>query len=425
MNEEQQSPAAATPPTAPAPRRGAGTRRKGLALVGGAVLIAGAAVFAWWLLVLRHVESTDNAYVQGYVVVITPQVSGTVVAVGADDTDTVAAGQPLVKLDAADARVALEQAEAQLAQAVREARGLFANDAPLKAQVAQRETEVARAATEVARAEEDLQRRQPLVASGAIGREEFEHAKAQLASARAAFTTAQSGVASVREQLAAHRTQTEGLQPEQHPAVKRAAARVREAWLALKRCEIAAPVAGVVARRNVQLGQRVAAGAPLMSVVALETLWVDANFKEGQLGRLRIGQRAELVADIYGTKVTFTGTVVGLGAGTGSAFALLPAQNATGNWIKIVQRVPVRIALDAAQLKAHPLRVGLSMEVTVDVRRGEGAPVAAAPAGPAASAAQSAAKPGAETLLFDTVEREADERVQKIIAVHLPAPKRR
>jgi membrane fusion protein (multidrug efflux system) len=384
-------------------------RRKGLAWVGGAVLAGAALAAAYWALVLNHFESTDNAYVQGHVVQITPQVSGTVVAIQADDTDVVRAGQPLVKLDTADARVALEQAEAQLAQAVRESRGLFADDAPLRAQVAQRETEVARAATEVARADEDLQRRVPLVASGAIGREEFEHAKSQLAAARAVLATAHSGVSSAREQLAAHRSLTEGLAPEQHPGVMRAAARVREAWLTLKRCEIAAPVAGMVARRNVQLGQRVAAGAPLMSVVALDSLWVDANFKEGQIGRLRIGQPTTLVADLYGTKVTFHGTVAGLGAGTGAAFALLPAQNATGNWIKIVQRVPVRIELDAAELRAHPLRIGLSMEVKVDVRRDDGPLVGEA----------GRTQPAAETRLPEALEHEADERVQKIIAKHV------
>ncbi|MCC6246641.1 MAG: efflux RND transporter periplasmic adaptor subunit [Rubrivivax sp.] len=395
-----------------------GARRKGLVWVTAVVLAAGAAGIAWWALVLRHAESTDNAYVQGHVVQITPQVAGTVVAVLVEDTDAVRAGQPLVRLDAADARVALEQAEAQLAEAVRAARSLFANETPLRALVSQRETEVARAATDVARAEEDVQRRTPLVQTGAIGREEYEHARAQLAAARAALATAQSGVASAREQFAAHRVQTEGLAPERHPAVQRAAARVREAWLALARCEITAPVAGTVARRSVQLGQRVAAGAPLMSVVGLGTLWVDANFKEGQLGRLRIGQPATLVADVYGTRVKFRGTVAGLGAGTGAAFALLPAQNATGNWIKIVQRVPVRIALDAAELKAHPLRVGLSMHVTVDVRDGE---AAAAPVASVASAAPpaSAASSTPSTAADDAIEHAAGERVQQIIARHL------
>lgn len=406
-------------PESATPLRRNGARRKGLLWVGGAVLLGGALATAWWALVLRHIESTDNAYVQGNVVQITPQVGGTVVAIQADDTDVVRAGQVLVKLDTADARVALEQAEAQLAQAVREARSLFAGETPLRAAVAQRETEVARAAADVAKAEEDLQRRAPLVQTGAIGREEHEHAKAQLAAARAVLATAQSGVTTAREQLAAHRAQTEGLAPGRHPAVQRAAARVREAWLSLKRCEVAAPVAGTVARRSVQLGQRVAAGAPLMSVVGLDSLWVDANFKEGQLGRLRVGQPATLVADVYGRKVTFDGTIVGLGAGTGAAFALLPAQNATGNWIKIVQRVPVRIALDPAQLKAHPLRVGLSMEVTVDVRRGDGPLVAGA----------TRAQPLAETRLFDALEQEADARVQQIVVQQLgraaaPAPKR-
>jgi membrane fusion protein (multidrug efflux system) len=384
-------------------------RRKALAVVGGALVLGGLAWAGWWALVASKVETTDNAYVQGNVVQITPQLAGTVVAIHADDTDVVKAGQPLVRLDPADAKLALEQAQAQLGQTVREVRTLYANNATLKAQIALREAEVARAQAELARAQDDVNRRQPLVASGAVGQEEFSHASAQLAAARSALAAAQSAVAAAREQLASNQALTEGTPVEQHPGVQRAAAGVREAWLAVKRADLLAPLDGVVARRSVQVGQRVAAGAPLMTVVALDKLWVDANFKEGQLRRMRAGQPAVLTADVYGQKVEYHGRVVGLGAGTGAAFALLPAQNATGNWIKVVQRVPVRITLDPKDLAAHPLRVGLSMAVTVDVSQGDGPPLASA----------GRSQPVAQTTVFDALAREADAEVQRIVRANL------
>ena len=330
-------------------------------------------------------------------------------AIGAEDTDFVRAGQVLVTLDSADARVALEQAEAQLAQTVREVRTLFANNAPLKAQVSLRQADLARAQAEVARAQDDVNRRRPLLASGAVGKEEFEHATAQLATAQSTATAAQSAVRAAQEQLLASQTQTDGTAPAEHPNVQRAAARVREAWLALERTQLKAPLDGYVAKRGVQLGQRVAAGAPLMTVVALKDLWVDANFKESQLKNLRIGQNATLQADVYGSKVVFNGTVTGLGAGTGAAFSLLPAQNASGNWIKIVQRVPVRIALDPEQVAAHPLRVGLSMDVSVDIRQQEGKMLADSPR----------SMPPQATEVFDAQLRAADSQVLAIIAANL------
>lgn len=380
-------------------------RRRGLALVAIAVVLAGAGWAGWHWLHGRHHESTDNAYVAGNVVQITPQVAGTVVAILADDNDRLKAGQPLVRLDTADMRVALEQAEAQLAQTVREVRSLYAGNATLQAQVALRKADLARAQAEQRRAQEDVDRRAPLVATGAVGREEYEHATAQLASARSAAAAAQSAVIAAREQLATARVMTEGTGPEQHPNVERAAARVREAALALQRADLLAPIDGHVARRSVQVGQRVQAGAPLMTVVALDRVWVDANFKEGQLADLRIGQPAELVADVYGTRVVYHGRVAGLGAGTGSAFALLPAQNATGNWIKVVQRVPVRIALDPAELASHPLRIGLSMEVTVDTADTGGTALASAPR------EQAVAAMAADT----AAQRAVDERIARIV----------
>jgi membrane fusion protein (multidrug efflux system) len=390
-------------------------RRLALTAVAAAVVLAGVAYGAYYALVLSHFEHTDNAYVQAHVVQVTPQLGGTVVAVEADDTDFVKAGQPLVMLDPADARVALDQAEAQLAQTVREVRTLFANNAALKAQVALREAEQSRVKSELARAEDDVRRRAPLVTTGAVGKEEFDHANAQLAAARSAVAAANSAVLAAREQLASNQSLTDNTSVAEHPNVLRAAARVREAHLALERVALVSPVNGHVARRNVQVGQRVQAGTPLLSVIALDHVWVDANFKESQLKDLRIGQPVTMQADLYGKQVQYHGHVEGLGAGTGAAFALLPAQNATGNWIKVVQRVPVRVSLDPRELAAHPLRVGLSIEARVDVSDTSGKMLADVPratsgAAPAASAA---------------VDTAADRAVQDIIAANLgrrPAP---
>lgn len=386
-------------------------RRKALALATVVVLAAAVAYGAYWALVLDHYESTDNAYVQGNVVQITPQVGGTVVAINADDTDHVKAGQVLVKLDPADARVALEQAEAQLAQTVREVRTLYANNATLKAQIAVRKAEALRARSDLARALDDVERRAPLVATGAVGQEELDHSRAQLTAARNSASAAQAALAAAREQLASSRTLTDGTVVDRHPSVLRAAARVREAFLALQRAELLAPVEGYVAKRSVQLGQRVQAGVPLMSVIPLGQVWVEANFKETQLRDMRLGQPVELTADVYGSKLAYHGVVAGLGAGTGSAFALLPAQNASGNWIKVIQRVPVRVALDAKEVAEHPLRVGLSMEVRVDVRDTRGRMLAE---GTRASSAE-------RTAVYDTGDHAAAADVRRIIADNLRA----
>ena len=384
-------------------------RKKALLTIAALVLLGGAATAAYEWLVASKIETTDNAYVQGHLVQITPQIGGTVVAVQAEETDYVKAGQPLVRLDPADARVALQQAEAQLAQTVRQVRTLYANNGALAAQVTLRQADVAKAQAEVARATEDLKRRESLSGSGAVSREELQHAQAQLANARSALAGAEAAVVAAREQWQSNQAMTEGTSVEQHPSVQAAAARVREAWLATQRVALAAPVDGYVAKRNVQLGQRVAAGSALMTIVPLQQVWVDANFKEVQLRQLRLGQPAKLTADVYGKTVTYSGRVAGLGAGTGAAFALLPAQNATGNWIKVVQRVPVRIALDPAQLAEHPLRVGLSMAVEVDVRDQGGKTLADAP-----STVQ------AQVATLD--DAGAQEVVQRIVRANLAQP---
>ncbi len=398
--------------TTTAPPEKNAARRRGLTVIAAVVALGGIGWGVWHWMHARNFETTDNAYVAGNVVQITPQVSGTVLAIGADDTDFVRAGQLLVQLDATDARVALQQAEAQLAQTVREVRTLYANNAPLQAQVSLRQADLARARAEAARAQDDVNRRRPLLASGAVGKEEFQHATAQLAASQSAVAAAEAAVLAAREQLAAGQTQTEGTRPQEHPNVQRAAAKVREAWLALERAELKAPVDGTVAKRGVQLGQRVAAGAPLMTLVGLSDLWVDANLKESQLERVHIGQPAEVTADVYGKKVVYHGSVSGLGAGTGAAFALLPAQNATGNWIKVVQRVPVRIALQPEEVAAHPLRVGLSMDVSIDVRDQSGKTLAVTPR----------SEPLTSTTVFDEPLRAADARVQQIVADNLGRP---
>jgi membrane fusion protein (multidrug efflux system) len=396
---------------APAVKAGNPKRRRALTALAAVVIVAGGGwgIYEW--LVASHYEDTDNAYVQGNVIQITPQVTGTVLSIMADDTDFVKAGQPLVQLDPADARLALAQSEAALGQAVRQVRTLYANNGSLAAQVTLKQADIAKAQSDIARAQDDLKRRQALTGNGAVSKEELNHSETALSNAKSALAAAQAGVASAREQLTSNQSLTEGTSVEQHPNVLAAAAKVRESWLAVQRVALPAPVDGYVAKRTVQLGQRVAAGTPMMSIVPLNQLWVDANFKEVQLRNIRIGQPVKLTADLYGKKVEYDGKVAGLGVGTGAAFALLPAQNATGNWIKVVQRVPVRIALDAEQLKASPLRVGLSMDAEVDVTDKGGKALADAPRSTAF----------AQTQVYADVDRaaEADADVARIIAANL------
>ena len=358
--------------TSPTEKNGNGKRKLMLIVVAIIVLIAVIIWGVYWYLVASHYQSTDDAYVAGNVIQITPQVSGTVVEINADDTDYVTAGKVLVRLDPNDAEVELKQAEAELAQAVRQARTLYANDAVVSASLDERKADLARTKTDVDKAREDLQRRQAVVSTGAVSKEEVEHAQTTLNNALSAMSSAKSSLIGAQEQLTSSHAQTEGTTVETHPNVEAAAAHVREAYLARERCDITAPATGQLAKRSVQIGQHIQTGSPLMAIIPLNQLWVDANFKESQLKGMRIGQPVEVYADVYGSKVEYKGRIAGLGAGTGAAFSLLPAQNATGNWIKIVQRIPVRIEIDKDQLKTHPLRIGLSIDAKVDVSDSSG-----------------------------------------------------
>jgi len=391
---EDTSKAAVNATPAPANGKMTAKRRTLIAAVLGSFLLAGVAYGAYWMLVSRYVQTTDDAYVSGNVVQITPQIAGTVVAIHADDTQFVQAGQALVELDQADAKVALDRAEAELAKTVREVRNLFATTGQLRAAAELQQSDLKRA-------EDDLARRERLGASGAVSGEELQHARDAVRSAQAALAAAQ-------QQLEANRARTDRTTIEDHPEVRAAAARVRDAYLTYARTTLPAPVSGFVAKRSVQLGQRVGPGAPLMAVVPLDAVWVDANFKEAQLAGMRVGQPVTLTADLYGGKVDYRGRIAGFGAGTGSAFAVLPAQNATGNWIKIVQRVPVRIALEPEELAAHPLRIGLSMQVKVDTRRRDGERLP-----------QVARSPhDYTTSVFGPLDDKASERVKSIIAAN-------
>jgi membrane fusion protein, multidrug efflux system len=349
--------AAATPPT-PERRSPGRARRVGLFGLGAVVVLSGLLYAGYWFFDARYFESTDDGYVNGDVVQVTSEVPGTVLSLNVDDTQFVEAGQPLLRLDPADAAIAEENAEADLARAVRQVRGLFAQGQELRAQIEQRQ-QAARTA------DDDLQRRGSLIADGAISAEELSHA-------RDAVTTTRANVAAAREQLSQTVAQIDGTTIANHPQVLAAAAAVRNAALALHRTDLVSPVSGVIAKRSVQVGQRVAPGTPLLAVVPLENVWVDANFKEVQLERMRDGQPVTVRTDLYGHQVTYHGHLAGIAAGSGNAFALLPSQNASGNWIKIVQRVPVRILLDPAELKAHPLRIGLSTTVRVDLHNTSG-----------------------------------------------------
>jgi membrane fusion protein (multidrug efflux system) len=340
-------------------------RKTWLTILAVLVIVGGLGVWAWHELYGRWSESTDDAYVNGNVVEITPLTTGTVVSIGADDGDLVHEGQVLLNFDPSDAEVGLQSAEANLARTVRQVRGLYSNVDGMKAQVAAQKAEVQKA-------QENFSRRRNLAAGGAISQEELSHARDDLASAQSALNSAQ-------QQLASSSALVDDTVVSSHPEVQAAAAQLRQAYLAHARTTLIAPVTGYVAKRTVQLGQRVQPGTALMAVIPLNQLWIDANFKETQLRQMRIGQPVDIETDLYGSSVKFSGTVDSLGAGTGSAFALLPAQNATGNWIKIVQRVPVRIHINAEELAQHPLRIGLSTLVEVNLHDQSGPVLAQQP----------------------------------------------
>ncbi|RKP50246.1 HlyD family secretion protein [Pararobbsia silviterrae] len=375
---------------APAEQPKNSKRTRMMLLLALVIIIAAVGYGFYYFSYARFHEDTDDAYVNGNVVQITPQVVGTVIAVNADDTQTVQVGQPVVMLDAADSKIALQQAEATLAQTVRQVRTLYVNNNAYQADVQQRQADVSRA-------QDDLKRRLAVAQTGAVSLEEISHAKDAVKVAQAALIASE-------QNLASNRALTERTTIAQHPNVLAAAAKVRDAYLNYARNTLPAPVTGYVAKRSVQVGQRVSPGTPLMAVVPLNGVWIDANFKEVQLKNMRIGQPAELTADVYGNSVVFHGKVVGFSAGTGSAFSLLPAQNATGNWIKVVQRLPVRIELDPKELEAHPLRIGLSMQVNVETKETNGGELG------------NAKNTTYETDVFAKYGEQADAEIARVIA---------
>ncbi|MBS0621143.1 MAG: efflux RND transporter periplasmic adaptor subunit [Verrucomicrobia bacterium] len=320
-------------------------------------LAIGLGYFLYWLLWGQFHEYTDDAYVGGNKVIVMPQVPGIVTSLSALSTDYVVKGRVLVELDRTDAKIALDRSIAELGDAVRQVVGLFEQVERLSAETAGRKAEFVKSA-------QDYDHRKKLIEEGGVSLEEFEHATAALEFAFSSLIATEHAWISALAQV-------EGTTIETHPLVEKGKNGVRSAFVALERCTIEAPVTGIVAQRTVQVGEHVRPGQPLLSIVPLEEMWVDANYKENQLTHMRIGQKAVIHSDIYGREVQFTGTLVGIGGGTGSVFSILPPQNATGNWIKIVQRIPVKFELDPHQLKEFPLRLGLSMEVTVDIREKE------------------------------------------------------
>ncbi|MFN7836158.1 MAG: efflux RND transporter periplasmic adaptor subunit [Burkholderiaceae bacterium] len=388
------------------------------------VALLGLGWLSYYLLLGRFSEETDNAYVGGDQIVVAAQTVGTVVQVLADENQSVKAGQTLVRLDDTDARLALSQSEAQLADTIRSVKTLFDNVIAGQSAVTARQADIVRAGEELNRlrndlviAQTDLKRRQTAFEQGAVSAEELEHArnavaqlKVQQAAANATLQQARAADKQANAGLASARTQTSQVDVATHPRVLQAVSRVREAYLNILRCSIVAPIDGQTAKRNVQVGSRIMPGAPLMTVISLQQLWVDANFKESQLRNIRLGQPAKLRADLYGSSRTFRGTVSGLSAGTGGAFSLLPAQNATGNWIKIVQRVPVRIAIHPDDIRQAPLRIGLSMDAVVETRDQNGRLLAAQPV---ASVSQ--------TQVYDRLAAQAEKHAQDRLIHELQA----
>ncbi|HEX5419258.1 MAG TPA: efflux RND transporter periplasmic adaptor subunit [Gammaproteobacteria bacterium] len=375
-------------------------RRRRIALGSLAVMfaVAGAAYSGYWLTAGRYHESTEDAYVAGNRVPVMAEIHGTVVALMADNTMPVRQGQTIVRLDDTDARVALEQAEAKLASTVRRIQGEYAKEKQLEAEAATRKASLALAET-------DYRRSRNLHAKGVTSTQVLEHSATSVEVNRHEAAAAERALEVLRADLGATGVA-------HHPDVKLAAAEVRAAYLALERTKIVAPIAGFVANRNVQVGQQVDPGAPLMAIVPRDEVWVEANFKESQLDGIRIGQAVLMHADAYGGSVAFHGKVIGIGAGTGSAFSVLPPQNATGNWIKVVQRVPVRIGIARTELERHRLQIGLSMDVTVDTR-------ADADPNETSRALDIVDPAGYTTSVYDSRGADADGLIARIIAANV------
>jgi membrane fusion protein (multidrug efflux system) len=381
---------AAPPPAAAAPR----SRRPLIVLGIIALALLGWALY--YLLVARGRVTTEDAYVNGNLVRLTPQVAGTVVAINADETQFVHHGQVLVQLDRRDAEVALAQSKANLAQTVRDVAQLFAEESRDAALVRTQQIQLQQA-------NEDVARDRPLLAVRGVSQETLQHEQNSVRAAAAGLQQAQATLASTRAAIA-------GTTPASHPRVLQAEAALRNAWLALARTQVLAPVSGYVVRRAVQLGQQVSPATEMLAIVPVDSMWVDANFKENQLSGLRIGQPATVSADMYGSHVRYHGRVLGITAGTGSALAVLPAQNASGNWIKIVQRLPVRIGLDPQELEQHPLFLGLSTSIDVDVTDQRGQALSRQPAFPVALS----------TDVYADQEAGAAAAIDEILAANLP-----
>ena len=372
-------------------------RKTRMSIAIGIFLLIGLLWALYWFFIARYHEETENAYVAGSMVVVNAQTAGTVEAILAEENQVVKAGDVLVKLSPTDAQVALAQASAQLANATRQIQNVFNTVSVTRAQMVQ-------ANSAVKTAQDAVNRRAALVKTGAVSREEYDQAVNALNQALAAQKTTMEQNKSAGAQVAGTTTQN-------HPAIEAARAAFRSAYINNKRLAVLAPTDGVIAKRNVQVGQQISQGVPLMSIVAANQLWVEANFKETQLANLRVGQPVELTSDVFGSGVKFKGTVQGIGIGTGSAFSVLPAQNATGNWIKIVQRIPVRIQLDAEELKAHPLRVGMSMIANVNTHQRDGAVLG--------TVAGSDGLSNLTTNVYAQDEEEANREADKIINANL------
>ncbi|MGZ6019367.1 MAG: HlyD family secretion protein [Phenylobacterium sp.] len=367
LDKPAAAPSGATHAAAPGRTAAQARRRRLLTWLAIAVLVGAALYGVYAFLFNGRTVSTDNAYVGADIAQVTPLIAGPVAQVLVRETEQVKAGQTLVILDAADAKIAVERAQAALGQAERKVQGYGASDTALAGQLAARDADIARARSDLDRARTDLDRRQALAASGAVSGDELTNAKNKYTEAQAALAQAQASRAAAAGSREANRVLIAGVSLEQNPEVAAARARLDAAQLMLARTVLKAPTDGIVSKKQVEVGQQVAVGAPLMAIVPATEAYVDANFKEVQLDKVRPGQAVTLTSDLYGSKVKFHGKVRGLSGGTGSAFSLIPAQNATGNWIKVVQRLPVRIDLDPKELAQHPLRIGLSMKATIDI----------------------------------------------------------